>query len=210
MVERGRELRLGPEPPQEAGVVGERGVKHLHRDATAKADIVGHVHPAARARSDGTEQAVATSEHTTDEVGNGASGHSHEGTGRYCPDPRHPTDVRTRHARVRATGRGDGATARARRYRADPWMTAPRTPTAPRGAPRRASKPPLFRHPKRVAIVGGTLFAIVVLVAIAIGSADTSNLLTEQRQPKEVQGFSPQQSAIVPPNTPITVDLRTT
>lgn len=69
-------------------------------------------------------------------------------------------------------------------------------------------KPPLFRHPKRVAIVGAGLFLVAALIAGAIGSADTTNLLTSQRQPKEVESFSPQQNAIVPPNTPITVDLR--
>ena len=66
----------------------------------------------------------------------------------------------------------------------------------------------MFRHPGRVAIVAGTLFAIVVLIAISIGSADTSSLQTDQPQPKEVQGFSPQQSAIVGPDTTIAVDLR--
>ena len=80
--------------------------------------------------------------------------------------------------------------------------------TNPPAALPAGEKPPLFRHPGRVAIVAGTLFAIVVLVAITIGSADTSNLKTDQPQPKEVQDFSPQQNAIVPPNTSISVDLR--
>jgi len=70
------------------------------------------------------------------------------------------------------------------------------------------TKPPLFRHPKRVAIVGAGLFVVVALIAGAIGSADTSNLLTAQPVPKQVQGFSPPQGALVSPNTPITVDLR--
>ena len=70
------------------------------------------------------------------------------------------------------------------------------------------AKPPLFRHPGRVAIVGAGLFVVAALIAGAIGSSDTSNLLASQRQPEEIQGFSPQQGAIVPPNTPITVDLR--
>jgi hypothetical protein len=83
----------------------------------------------------------------------------------------------------------------------------PPNPDGPAALPA-ASKPPLFKHPGRVAIVAGTLFAIVVLVAISIGSADTSNLLASQPQPKEVQGYSPQQNAIVPPNTSINVDLR--
>lgn len=83
----------------------------------------------------------------------------------------------------------------------------PATPDGPTALPA-AGKPPLFKHPGRVAIVGGTLFAIAVLVAISIGSADTSNLQTSQPQPKEVQDFSPQQSAIVGPDTSISVDLR--
>ena len=82
----------------------------------------------------------------------------------------------------------------------------PAKPEGPAALPG-AGKPPLFRHPGRVAIVAGTLFAIVVLVAIAVGSADTSSLQTDQNQPKEVQSFSPQQGAIVPPNTSISVDL---
>ncbi len=55
VVERGGELGLRAEPAEEPGVVRERGVEHLHRDTTTKADVVGHVHPAAGARSDRTE-----------------------------------------------------------------------------------------------------------------------------------------------------------
>jgi hypothetical protein len=83
----------------------------------------------------------------------------------------------------------------------------PANPDGPAALPS-ADKPPLFRHPGRVAIGGGTLFAIVVLIAIAVGSADTSSLQTSQPQPKEVEGFSPQQGALVPPTTSISVDLR--
>jgi hypothetical protein len=83
----------------------------------------------------------------------------------------------------------------------------PANPDGPAALPS-AGKPPLFRHPGRVAVVGGTLFAIAVLIAIAIGSADTASLQTAQPQPKEVQDFGPQQGALVPPNTSITVDLR--
>jgi metallophosphoesterase superfamily enzyme len=85
VVQRRRELCLGAEAAQEAGIVGERGVQHLHRDATTETDVVGHVHPATGARSDRTEQAVAPGEHASDEVGDCASGHSHEGTGRIVP-----------------------------------------------------------------------------------------------------------------------------
>ena len=82
------------------------------------------------------------------------------------------------------------------------------TPARTTAQPAARTKQPLFLHPKRVAVVGIGLFAVAALIAGAIGSADTSNLLTAERVPKEVQGFSPQQGAIVPPNTPITVDLR--
>jgi hypothetical protein len=66
----------------------------------------------------------------------------------------------------------------------------------------------MFRHPGRVAIVGGALFGVVVLIAIAIGSADTSNLQADQDQPKEVRNVTPPAASIVPPNTSIVVDLR--
>jgi hypothetical protein len=52
------------------------------------------------------------------------------------------------------------------------------------------------------------LFAIVVLVAIAIGSADTSDLQAHETVPKEVQSVSPQSGSIVGPGTAISVDLR--
>jgi hypothetical protein len=81
-------------------------------------------------------------------------------------------------------------------------------PPARRAALPSGEKPPLFRHPGRVAIVGGTLFVIAVLIAISIGSADTSSLEANQDQPKEIQSFSPAARAIVPPNTSISVDLR--
>ena len=86
--------------------------------------------------------------------------------------------------------------------------TPARTNTATPAVAASDSKPPLFRHPQRVAIIGAGLFVVVALMVGAIGSADTTNLLASQHQPKEVQSFSPQQNAIVPPNTAITVDLR--
>ncbi len=69
-------------------------------------------------------------------------------------------------------------------------------------------KPPLFRHPGRVAIVGATLFLIVVLIAIAIGSTDTSDLQAIQDVPEEVQAYSPAPGSIVSPTETISVDLR--
>ena len=96
--------------------------------------------------------------------------------------------------------RGSGGTVRS----VGDGPTTPKQPSAlPSGV-----KPPLFRHPGRVAIVGGTLFLIVVLVAIAIGSADTSDLQAHQDVPKQVQSFSPAAGAIVSPTATISVDLR--
>lgn len=56
--------------------------------------------------------------------------------------------------------------------------------------------------------MAGALFGIVVLVAIAIGSADTSDLQANQDQPKEVRNVSPPPGSLQPPNTSIVVDLR--
>ncbi len=50
VVERRRDLRLRTEAAEEPGVVGEGGVEHLHRDAAAQPDVVGHVDATARAR----------------------------------------------------------------------------------------------------------------------------------------------------------------
>ncbi|MGZ4675476.1 MAG: hypothetical protein ACXVJ7_07380 [Acidimicrobiia bacterium] len=80
-------------------------------------------------------------------------------------------------------------------------------PEGPRSLPNPA-RPPMFRHPKRVAIIAGTWFAIAVLVAIAIGSADTSDLQAHETVPKAVQGVSPAAGAIVGPDASISVDLQ--
>ena len=81
-------------------------------------------------------------------------------------------------------------------------------PPIPREAVNDRDKPPLFQHPGRVAIVGGVLFFIVVLIAITIGSADTSDLQAHETVPKEVQAVNPPSGAIVGPDATISVDLR--
>lgn len=83
----------------------------------------------------------------------------------------------------------------------------PTNPQQPSALPA-GEKPPLFRHPGRAAIVGGTLFLIVVLIAIAVGSTDTSDLQATQDVPKEVQSYSPAPGSIVSPTATISVDLR--
>ncbi len=70
------------------------------------------------------------------------------------------------------------------------------------------ARPPRFRHPKRVAIVGVGLFFVAALIIGTIGSADTSDLSASQSVPKQVQSYSPAAGAIVSPTAPISVDLR--
>lgn len=70
------------------------------------------------------------------------------------------------------------------------------------------AKPPLFRHPKRVIIVGVGLFFVAALIAGAIESADTSDLQASQDVPAEVQGVSPGSGSIASPTATIRVDLR--
>ena len=83
MVQRGRHLRLGAEAAEEAGVVGEGGVEHLHRDPAAQPDVVRHVDATARARADRREQAVAAGEHAAGEIGDATDRHSTQRTGRH-------------------------------------------------------------------------------------------------------------------------------
>ena len=75
VVQRRRDLRLGAEAAEEPGVVGERGVQHLHRDAAPQADVVGDVDATARAGADRREQAVAAGEDAAGEVGDAGDRH---------------------------------------------------------------------------------------------------------------------------------------
>ena len=75
MVQRRRDLSFGAEAAQERGVLGERGVQDLDRDATAEAGVLGEVHPTARAGPDGRMQEIAAREDTTREVAHETSGH---------------------------------------------------------------------------------------------------------------------------------------
>ncbi len=83
VVQRGRDLRLGAEPPQETGVVREGEVEHLHRDAAAEPNVVGHVDATARARADRREQAVPAGEDSAGEIGDATDRHSVQRTGRH-------------------------------------------------------------------------------------------------------------------------------
>src|SRR5438034_5351096 len=75
MVERGGDLRLGTEPTQEPGVLGQGEVQHLDPYPPLETDVVGHVDATARARTDGTEQAVAAGEDAAGEVGDAGNRH---------------------------------------------------------------------------------------------------------------------------------------
>src|SRR5438105_15810505 len=92
MVQRRRELRLGAETAEERGVLGKRGVEHLHRDATAEARVLGDVHAAARTGTDRAVEEVATGQHAAREVAHRASGHTDNAT---CQVPARPGTHRT-------------------------------------------------------------------------------------------------------------------
>ena len=63
-----------------------------------------------------------------------------------------------------------------------------------------------IRHPGRVAIVTGGIAIVVLLLAVAIGTADTRD--ARNPQPDQVKVISPKRGAIVPPQEQISVDLR--
>src|SRR4029079_11561642 len=75
VVERRRHLGLGPEAPEEPGVLGQREVQDLDPDPALEADVVGHVDAAARAGTDRSEQAVTPSGYTAGEVGDAGDRH---------------------------------------------------------------------------------------------------------------------------------------
>jgi hypothetical protein len=77
-------------------------------------------------------------------------------------------------------------------------------PSGTTAPPRRRA----IEHPGRFAIVAGGLTLVALLFAGAITSADTSDPRDEEQLPTEVTSVSPREGAIVPPQTPITVDLR--
>ena len=75
VVQRRRELGLGPEPAQERGVLGEGRVQHLDRDPAPQPRVLGDVDPAARAGADGAVQQVPAREDTAREVAHRTAGH---------------------------------------------------------------------------------------------------------------------------------------
>lgn len=84
---------------------------------------------------------------------------------------------------------------------------APSRPTSPtalgRGArPQRKA----IEHPGRFAIVAGGLVLVAILVAATITSADTTDV--KSALPDQVKSVSPAPNSIVPPQAPISIDLR--
>ena len=75
MMQGRRDLGFGAEAAQERGVLGERSMQDLDRDAAAEAGVLGEVHPTARAGPDGRMQEIAAREDTTREVAHETSGH---------------------------------------------------------------------------------------------------------------------------------------
>ena len=82
MVQRGRDLRLGPEPAEERRVLGQRRVQHLDRDATTQPGVLGDVHATARTGSDGRVQPVTAREHPAREIAHEALSHGDNGSSR--------------------------------------------------------------------------------------------------------------------------------
>jgi hypothetical protein len=69
VVQRGGRPGLGLEAAQERGVVGQRVVQHLHRDAPAQAHVVGQEHLGGRATADRSDDPVAPRQHPADLLG---------------------------------------------------------------------------------------------------------------------------------------------
>ncbi len=102
VVQRRRELGLGPEPAEERGVLGQGRVQHLHRDLALQPGVLGDVDPTARARPDRAVQQVPAREDTAREVAHRTAGHGFNGSGRVRatrvtgPSARSPTGHRRR------------------------------------------------------------------------------------------------------------------
>ena len=69
VVERRGGPGLGLEAAQEGGVVGQRVVQHLHRDAAAEAHVVGEEHLCGRATADRSDDPVAVRQNPADLLG---------------------------------------------------------------------------------------------------------------------------------------------
>ncbi|MNC86743.1 hypothetical protein D3C83_24170 [compost metagenome] len=75
VVQRGGHLRLGAEPPEEAGVVGQGGVEDLDRHLALEAHVPGGVDAPARPRPQGGHQAVPAGQDTAGQIGHAARPH---------------------------------------------------------------------------------------------------------------------------------------
>jgi hypothetical protein len=71
----------------------------------------------------------------------------------------------------------------------------------------RQSRPPLVRHPGRVAIVAIGLLAVANLAIILAINSDTGESDTEQL-PNEVETVSPEPGSVAVPQDAVSVDLR--
>lgn len=86
-----------------------------------------------------------------------------------------------------------------------PSDTTPAPPTAiGRGAP--PARRRVIEHPGRFAIVAIGLTVVAILIAAVVTTADTSDV--RGALPDQVKSVSPAPNTIVPPQTPIVVDLR--
>jgi hypothetical protein len=79
-------------------------------------------------------------------------------------------------------------------------------PTVGTTAPGRAARPPLFRHPWRIAIVVGVLLAVVNLSVFLLSESDTRR--EGRTYPNAIDTLSPAPGELIRPQDTITADLR--
>ena len=182
VTQRRGELGLGPEPPQKRGVVGERGVQHLHRDPAAQSLVVGHVHAAARAGTNRAVKQVATGQHPARQEIAGSTS-------------RHPTNR--------------SVTATCRRVTARHARSSPQSRRSCRrehGRYRSTVKLRRPEHPERVAVVA--VVALVVANLAYFGTKKEVRGTVAPERPAAILELSPQEGEDIIPEAPIVADLR--
>src|SRR3954447_19280330 len=80
-MQRGGELRLGPETPEEGSVFRQGVVEDLDRDAPPESRVLGDVHASARAGADCTVEQVPARKDAAREIAYRTAGHGFNGSG---------------------------------------------------------------------------------------------------------------------------------
>src|SRR6266511_4597276 len=168
MVERRRDLGFGAEPAEEPGVVCQRRVEDLHRDASPEPDVVGDVDAPAGAGADRREQPVPVGEHPAGEIGQAAQRHSRSRYRTRAWIPRHTGRLRSRR-RWLCRPSPQSRSLRRRQWRL--CMASGAKIAGGRAPGRRRTSV----HPWRVVIVVGGLALVVSLVLVLGSNSDTSD-----------------------------------